>query len=461
MLKTKSKFKLLLALGVMLLAVVVFNMNTVHAVTVNENSLNNVPSTIEVGIPTTQAVSEGFVSQELENIIKQNIKNVITDDMTDYEITVYFGLGSNNDFIDITNVRIRLYNKNNSTTVAEKEIEVVYNDKNYNTSDKQDIENKCKDLANEIEITSDIMLEFEEKNKIITEKLNTLINDDSIQVSFVPNQGDPDCLSGPVIFSKNNVIYFVGLTYVNIRNTITIPSDVENTEQAIMNYALPKLKEALGNDEITVTIKEGTGEYAYILTVDEDFDFLVIKEKNEITATNKETNIKLDAPLNVIPDNTVLETKEIKEEKTLNVVKESLKDVSSKYTTYDITLTSNGVAIQPNGKVKISIPIPTDYDKTKLAVYRVADNGDKIKYDVKVEGNFATIETDHFSTYVLAENNVTIADTNTNNQEQDNTNAPLEKDNTPKTGKLDIINYVLVVTALAGIGILTFKKYSK
>lgn len=454
MLKTKSKFKISIALGIMLLAVCIFNMNTVNAATVNENTLNNVPNTIEVGIPTTHAVNEeGAISQELENIIKQNVKNVVTDDMTDYEIVVCFGNGVKNyDFIDITNVSIRLYNKNNySTPVVEKVIKVVYNDKNYNTSDRQYIENKCKDLADKIEITSDIMLGVEEKNKVITEKFNTLLNDDSIQVSFKPNSGDIGGLSGSLLFSKNNVIYLMEYKTVNITNTITIPADVKDTEQAILNYALPKLIEAFGNDAITITIKDGIGKYAYILTVDEDFEVLVIKEKNEITITDKQTNIKLDAPSNVVPDNTVLETKEVKEEKILNIVKESLKEVSNKYVTYDITLTSNNVKIQPNGKVKISIPIPTDYDKTKLAVYRVADNGEKTKYDVTVEENYATFETDHFSTYVLAENNVTIADTNTNK----------EKDDTPKTGKLDIINYVLVVTALAGAGIIVFKKISK
>ena len=198
------------------------------------------------------------------------------------------------------------------------------------------------------------------------------------------------------------------------------------------------------------------------------------KSENNITTTveSKDTNIKLNADTNVIPSNTILEAKEIKVEKILNVVKESLKEISNKYISYDITLKSNGVAIQPNGKVKISIPIPIDFDKTKLSIFRIADDGTKIKYDTKVENNFATIETDHFSTYVLAENNVVINNDNTEKNEQENTSIEPtqestettnkgEKDKTPKTGTIDILGYVLLVSVLSGIGIVALKKNLK
>ncbi len=198
------------------------------------------------------------------------------------------------------------------------------------------------------------------------------------------------------------------------------------------------------------------------------------KSENNITTTveSKDTNIKLNADTNVIPSNTILEAKEIKVEKILNVVKESLKEISNKYISYDITLKSDGVAIQPNGKVKISIPIPSDFDKTKLSIFRVLDDGTKIKYDTKIENNFATIETDHFSTYVLAENNVVINNDNTEKNEQENTSIEPtqestettnkgEKDKTPKTGTIDILGYVLLVSVLSGIGIVALKKNLK
>ena len=81
---------------------------------------------------------------------------------------------------------------------------------------------------------------------------------------------------------------------------------------------------------------------------------------------------------------------------------------------------SNGVEIQPNGMVKISIPIPEIFYNADLAVFRIDDDGTKTPYSVAetaIEGvRYITFETEHFSTYVLAD----ITDT--------------EKDETPKTG---------------------------
>lgn len=257
---------------------------------------------------------------------------------------------------------------------------------------------------------------------------------------------------------------------------INVPSSVKDSE--LNNYLkeiITKANTAFGEKITSITkgatVKNGSISNPYEIeipngyTIKSDYGMesaVIVRKEKATEPVKKEestTKIKLEADTTVIPSNTVLETKEVKEEKTLKVVKESLKEVSNKYVTYDITLTSNNVKIQPNGKVKISIPVPNDFDKTKLAVYRIAEDGTKTKYDTKIDGEYATIETNHFSTYVLAENNVTINETpNTENTQKTETTTKGEKDNTPKTGSLDIIGYVLVITVVAGIGIVTLKK---
>lgn len=224
--------------------------------------------------------------------------------------------------------------------------------------------------------------------------------------------------------------------------------------------------EVMDGQDVCYIFDNGEGEAVVWKRKSNAIVFNRIIVKSETTIKNEDTNIKLNADTNVIPSNTILEATEIKTEKILNIVKESLKEISNKYISYDITLKSDGVAIQPNGKVKISIPIPSNFDKTKLSIFRISDDGTKIKYDTKVENNFATIETDHFSTYVLAENNIVA------NNEQDNTTTQEttkptqptnkgEKDETPKTGTIDIIGYVLATTILAGVGIVALKKNLK
>lgn len=258
---------------------------------------------------------------------------------------------------------------------------------------------------------------------------------------------------------------------------ITVSSTLSDSEinDYIKNRITKSYKEY--GEQIT-KIEKGTKAVAnidipdgYTVYSNRGYESVVIVRKEKVAEPVKKeettTKIKLEADTTVIPEDTVLNTKEIKEEKTLNTVKESLKEVSTKYITYDITLTSNNAKIQPNGKVKISIPIPTGFDTAKLVVYRISEDGTKTKYDVNIAGEYATFETDHFSTYVLAENNVITNTDNTKNTtdtepniENTKTNKG-EKDDTPKTGNINIIGYVLVLAILSGVGIVTLKKKSK
>ena len=101
--------------------------------------------------------------------------------------------------------------------------------------------------------------------------------------------------------------------------------------------------------------------------------------------------------------------------------------------------------------MKINIPIPNGFDKSKISVYRVAEDGTRTKYDTKIDGDYAVFETDHFSTYVLAENNVVVD----NNKDK-------ELDETPKTGTTTFITSgILSISLIALIGIVVLKKNSK
>ncbi len=463
MLKTKSKFKLLLALGIMLLAMLLLGTTKANA---TSNILSNIPDSIEVNIPSTKYDQLVYGHQDFLN----TIKSYITEDITDYTIECRAVTTSNVRLNDLSQIEIGLYK--NYETVEKKTINIVYSDNNKrNDTDKNYVQNTATNLNFNVnyEFENVDVNKDEESLDIQLKKLfaNTGLEYIETDIGAGESSVCSTYFSNELIITRNGVAYFSVICVLKGNMVITVPASIEDTDKAIIDYSSQIIKERMKNLEFeesdinSLTITKGTEQDKYIVNYtlfgnNETETIIIRKTKQEaVTVTDKTTNIKLDTNANIVPVNTILNSTEIKDEKTLNVVKESLKEFSNKYTTYDITLTSNGVKIQPNGKVKISIPIPTDYDKTKLAVYRVADNGEKTKYDVKVEGNYATFETDHFSTYVLAENNVTIANTNTNN------NANKEKDNTPKTGKLDIINYVSFATTLAGVGIISIKRHFK
>ena len=118
-------------------------------------------------------------------------------------------------------------------------------------------------------------------------------------------------------------------------------------------------------------------------------------EEQTMTVADEQTGVKLTAQEGILPENVVL------------VVQPSdyvLPDAAGKFTAFDLSLEKDGVKkIQPNGKVQVSIPIPEGYDKTRLAVYYIGENGEKIELPSAVQDDAILFETDHFSLYVVAE----------------------------------------------------------
>lgn len=117
-------------------------------------------------------------------------------------------------------------------------------------------------------------------------------------------------------------------------------------------------------------------------------------EERPVVLTDGETGIQLGAEEGVLPPDTAL------------VVKPSdfvLTDAAGQFTAFDISLENGGARIQPDGRVQVSIPIPAGYDRKRLAVYHIAEDGTRTELPSAVVGEAITFETAHFSLYVVAE----------------------------------------------------------
>lgn len=117
-------------------------------------------------------------------------------------------------------------------------------------------------------------------------------------------------------------------------------------------------------------------------------------EERPVVLTDEETGIQLGAEEGVLPPDTAL------------VVKPSdfvLTDAAGQFTAFDISLENGGARIQPDGRVQVSIPIPAGYDRERLAVYHIAEDGTRTELPSAVVGDAITFETAHFSLYVVAE----------------------------------------------------------
>ena len=158
---------------------------------------------------------------------------------------------------------------------------------------------------------------------------------------------------------------------------------------------------------------------------------------------------------------------------TYNKVSQSLGDMYKNLQVYDISIESRQYRekVQPDGKVKISIPIQNKVDNQNLVVYRIADDGTKTEYKVTISNEsgqqFAEFETDHFSTYVLAEkvDNVQTEKENDNKSEEKQEEIQKEQkehilDNEPKTGIETKKILVATMLFISLIGFVICKKRS-
>lgn len=90
---------------------------------------------------------------------------------------------------------------------------------------------------------------------------------------------------------------------------------------------------------------------------------------------------------------------------------ELLKDIGSKFRLYEVHFEDADKAeVQPNGTVTVYYPIPDGYDSSKLALYRINEDGTKTLVNGVAEDGYYKVVTKSFSTYALVEKGSTITD---------------------------------------------------
>lgn len=115
----------------------------------------------------------------------------------------------------------------------------------------------------------------------------------------------------------------------------------------------------------------------------------------------------------VFEQGTVVTAQKVTEGAAYDTVKTAISDVTEKFTVYDMTAVKDEATVQPNGKLKVTFDLPTDYS-TNVELYYVSDDGTRepIATEVDAAARTATAELAHFSLYVLADKGeVTTTDT--------------------------------------------------
>lgn len=132
-----------------------------------------------------------------------------------------------------------------------------------------------------------------------------------------------------------------------------------------------------------------------------------IPEKPLVIVAKNET-VTLESVADAFPKDTVVVVDEIKETAKLETVKEAVKETAKAFVAYEITATSNNIAVQPNGKIKATFAVPATYNLENVGVFYVSDDGkvEAIPCTIDATNNTVIAELSHFSTYIVAEKTV-------------------------------------------------------
>ncbi len=103
------------------------------------------------------------------------------------------------------------------------------------------------------------------------------------------------------------------------------------------------------------------------------------------------------------PEDTELKVETLKNDDTKYQVARTVLPNAVKIDAYEITAESKGVAVQPDGTVKVTFPVPKSYDSAKhnIEVYYISDDGIAEKISAKLEKDGVVAELKHFSTYAV------------------------------------------------------------
>lgn len=294
------------------------------------------------------------------------------------------------------------------------------------------------------------------------EELNKLINDS--RVKFVANSGGS---GGAGRFSLtgggeigldiyvNNVNYGSFTVLSNFEYQLIVPNNIEDTEEAYNDYALPKIKsfvlEYTNTENVdNLKLEKISGYYYKVFLQDEEdnFDEVVIKKAEGTPIGN---NIYVD---NIDEGVTIAVTE--KQNATMeNEIKN--KGYTNILGSYELTLEG---ATELSNPINVTFNLGTEYNGKTIYILHQKKDGSFEDFEEKVVDGKVTITVSELSPFVLAvkEDN-TQTETPQDEQTQDTTNEHI-KDETPQTGNNDIATIVCsILSVLSAAGIAIVKKF--
>lgn len=149
--------------------------------------------------------------------------------------------------------------------------------------------------------------------------------------------------------------------------------------------------------------------------------------------TDPDTGICAEAAAGVFPAGTLMIVTPLTEGENYDLLRKLLSAAADQFQVCDISFFSVSMPdfsdmkpVQPQGKVKIQMPVPRGYDLSRLAVYHITTDGGMTEVPFVLQDGSVVFETDQFSLYALVE------------QKETRTDLPSSLEMTDKISRLDL-----------------------
>ena len=257
------------------------------------------------------------------------------------------------------------------------------------------------------------------------------------QLEFGMGQDDESFIyeqaSGELTVFYNDYAYATKQQGIYLKRVIYIPEDTAETKEAYIQAAQERINKYLGKENIVSVTYGDTLENLENLnsealdpsieanTTDGNYYNITVKDVNGKERTYKfyimkGTEEQLKEPVYQGKDRiTKVEIKStdanVPLDTTVNVTKsdDDIEEIlgTDNYEAYNISLYSDAkkasVKKLENGVFTVRIPIPEKLKDKDVEVYFIDKDGTKTPHTTNIEEGFAVFETNHFSTYALAE----------------------------------------------------------
>lgn len=431
----KSK-KFLFTVLIVFVALFIFGVINVNATTEYEESL--IYKIAPDGKNATLKMEKPTDGGEFY-IILENVLNELLNDQK-YKVSAHSTNG------ELTNCNIEIINRNTSEVIETYNINVTYDEpeenefinsiiKNMKTpKDVIDFENYYHvsdlNLIN-LYMVGDLWSQNEAKMLKFSKDFIDLSEGSDVSFYLITRAGGSGHMFNFAVGDMS--LFYDGYCYGNIgtgiylQNVIYIPKNTKETSEEYVKAAQKRIDNYLGkNNKIKVTYggtlnsledyineedilqkEKNDGNYYNITIEGKTYKFYIMKGSDEQLKKPKyrgkhiKSDIKITTDNSEVPLDTHLTVETVKSEEIKKAIG------TDNYEAYDIKLYSNtkdvSITKLDNGKFLVEIPVSSSLNGKNIVTYYLNSNNELEEYETVVKDGVASFETDHFSTYILAE----------------------------------------------------------